>query len=83
MKKGILTFHNCANYGAAFQAYALWKTLSRLTEDQVELIDYTNYKISTLEQIKRMRNESTLLRRLKNLIAIPYIEKNGTFFDPS
>lgn len=74
MKKGILTFHNCANYGAAFQAYALWKTLGALTTDEVELIDYNNPKISTSAQIERMEKEPTLARRLKNLVAIPYLK---------
>lgn len=80
MKKGILTFHNCANYGAAFQAYALWRTLGRLTTDPVELIDYTNPKISTQAQINRMEAERALPRRLKNLIALPYVRRKYAHF---
>lgn len=80
MKKGILTFHNCANYGAAFQAYALWKTLSQITEDPVEIIDYINPKISTLAQIKRMEEDYSLTGKVKNLITLPYIKRKYGHF---
>lgn len=80
MKKGILTFHNCANYGAVFQAYALWRTLSSLSSDTVELIDYTNPKISTSAQINRMENEHALSKKIKNLIALPYIKRKNKCF---
>lgn len=36
-----MTFHNVPNYGAALQAYALFKAVHALT-DEVEIVDYIN-----------------------------------------
>lgn len=45
-KIGILTFHNCVNYGAAMQAYGLQSFLISKGYN-VEIIDYVNEKIDS------------------------------------
>lgn len=41
MKVGIITFHQAFNYGAVLQAYALYKSVSKLG-GECEIIDYRN-----------------------------------------
>ena len=45
-KIGILTFHNCVNYGAVMQAYGLQSFLESKGYD-VEIVDYVNEKIDS------------------------------------
>lgn len=46
MKKiGITTFHKAHNYGAVLQAYALSETLKKMTNFDIEFIDYYNKKL--------------------------------------
>ena len=45
---GTITLHHNANYGANLQAYALVKSISSLTEEEVRLVDYRNERIRNL-----------------------------------
>ncbi|MBE5946154.1 MAG: polysaccharide pyruvyl transferase family protein [Lachnospiraceae bacterium] len=42
MKVGIITFHFANNFGAALQTYALSKAIEKITNEDVEIIDYRN-----------------------------------------
>lgn len=45
---GTITLHHNANYGANLQAYALVKSISSLTDEEVRLVDYRNERIRNL-----------------------------------
>lgn len=72
MKIGILTFHNCTNYGAVLQAYSLWKTLSHIANESVEIIDYVCPKISTEERVDSQLKQRSLRGGAKAILSIPY-----------
>lgn len=55
MKYGILTFHNIPNYGAAFQALALCKTMRDFGAD-CEIIDYRCDNIAQRELVFKKSN---------------------------
>ena len=40
MQIGIITFHDTVNYGATLQAVATYKAISKLENQNVEIIDY-------------------------------------------
>ncbi len=80
MKTGILTFHNPANYGAAFQAYALWKTLSEMPGVSAEIIDYESPRISTAAQLRKMAADNSLKGLVKKVIAYPYLHRKQELF---
>lgn len=63
MKIGIITFHDCSNYGAAFQMFGLYKTLKKNGFD-VEVIDYKNIFISSDLQLKNMKK----IKSIKGLV---------------
>ena len=46
-KIGILTYHRALNYGAVLQTYALYKKLTNLTNQKVEIINYYNKSIES------------------------------------
>lgn len=77
MKVGILTFHNSANYGAAFQAYATQEGLNNLGVEG-EIINYTNsyrrggYGIKKL--FLRELRKGGILTAVKALAGAPLIE---------
>jgi len=45
---GTITLHHNANYGANLQAYALVKSISTLTDEEVRLVEYRNERIRNL-----------------------------------
>ncbi len=80
MKTGILTFHNPANYGAAFQAYALWKTVSEMPGQMAEIIDYENPQISAEAQLRKMAADRSVKGLVKKVIAYPYMRRKQALF---
>lgn len=63
MKIGILTYHNARNIGAALQAYALQKSISKLGIKS-EIIDYRCNHLDKVYEIKKI----TKLRSIKDII---------------
>lgn len=80
MKTGILTFHNCTNYGAVFQTYALWKTTDALTGGGAEVIDYENPKISTRLQVETAKKSRSLKGLIRRGLMVPYQQQKNTLF---
>lgn len=80
MKTGILTFHNPANYGAAFQAYALWKTISEIPGQTAEIIDYENPRISAAAQLQKVAADKSPRGLVKKVIAYPYMRRKEALF---
>lgn len=80
MKTGILTFHNPANYGAAFQAYALCKTLNEMPGQTAEIIDYENPRISAEAQLRKMAADRSVKGLVKKVIAYPYMRRKQALF---
>ena len=80
MKTGIFTFHNPTNYGAAFQAYALKEAVSRLTGHDVEIIDYTNPRISAESQLQAVKQNHSAKGIVKQIIALPYMKRKLQLF---
>lgn len=80
MKTGILTFHDCINYGALLQAYALWKTAGSLT-GAAEVIDYKNPRITTRLQIERDMKDRSPKGLVKRVLTVPYRRKKNALFE--
>lgn len=80
MKTGILTFHNCTNYGAVFQTYALWKTVGNLQKEPVEVIDYENRKISSEFQLKAAQNDTSVKGLIRRVLMVPYQKRKCELF---
>lgn len=80
MKTGIFTFHNPTNYGAAFQAYALREAVSRITDQDVEIIDYTNPRISAGFQLQALKQNHSAKGIVKQIIALPYMKRKLQMF---
>lgn len=80
MKIGILTFHNCSNYGAAFQTYALHTAIVKNISHSCEVINYSNDYISSDVEISKMK----VIRSIKDFIRYcilykAYKKKNDVF----
>lgn len=75
-KTGIITFHDTANYGAAFQAYATQVMLEKLC-GSAEIIDYTNQTRSDRYSVKRRLGKlvkgKKYLSAFKNLLGSYFI----------
>lgn len=80
MKTGILTFHDCINYGALLQAYALWKTAGRLT-GAAEVIDYKNPRITTRMQIERDLKDRSVKGIAKRMLTVPFRQRKNALFE--
>ena len=53
MQIGIITFHDTVNYGATLQAVATYKAISKLENQNVEIIDYRCKSIDIRELPKK------------------------------
>lgn len=72
-KIGILTFHNANNYGAALQAYALQKSVSRLFPTyNVEIVDYQTKAIRNQRSFSALKKSQGLFRAFMHY---PFIHK--------
>lgn len=78
MKVGIITFHDSNNYGAALQAAALRKTISKYHE--CEIIDYKCTKISGEEKIKVLENSKGIKNLIKKYLTLGYYKKKNLNF---
>lgn len=75
-KIGILTYHRALNYGAVLQTYALYKKLTNLTNQKVEIINYYNKSIESGRNITTSGKIS-----LTKLVKYPYILLKSQKFD--
>lgn len=81
MRIGILTFHDCTNYGALFQAYALRKIVGRLSDAQTEIIDYKNPRITERLQIEDVMKDRSFKGFVRRMISVPYRRKKNELFE--
>ena len=74
MKIGVLTFHGAHNYGSVLQAYALQTFVQDTFRARGIECDYKiiNYRTNYQKEIYGGLPASTLKRRLKRLLEVPY-----------
>lgn len=71
-KVGILTFHDAANYGAFLQAYALQEYLKKISDNQIEVV---NYKAEFIKKSYSLFSKSSGGNLLKSIL------KNTLYFN--
>lgn len=82
MKIGILTFHKSENYGSVLQAYALCKKLISLdSNNQVEIVDYSNEKQRALYAgFHKMNSAKNIAKNARSLLNISQLTKRSNAF---
>jgi hypothetical protein len=81
LKVGIITFHNCANYGAVLQSYALQHAIDKYTEHDCEIIDYINPVISSSTRLEKIKHINSAKDLVKFFVTYPYYMKKNKIFD--
>ena len=74
MKKkiGILTFHQCINYGAILQTFALQKYLNRFDNVNAEVINYENKTFKEKYTIRRFFKKQKISYFIYNYLVMPF-----------
>lgn len=70
MKTGIITIHYGINYGSALQSYALSKFLSRLENNNVEVINYIPPRYTKKRRYLQTSKELNGIKKLLYLLAV-------------
>ncbi|MGD6735123.1 polysaccharide pyruvyl transferase family protein [Photobacterium leiognathi subsp. mandapamensis] len=81
MKKiGIITYHCVDNYGAVLQAYSLLDTTKKLSNMDVEIIDYRPTEITKNYSFSIVPKNRSVVKLFSNLLSYPFKKiKNNKF----
>ncbi|MBQ4799513.1 polysaccharide pyruvyl transferase family protein [Pseudoalteromonas sp. MMG006] len=81
MKKiGIITYHCVDNYGAVLQAYSLQDTVKKISNLDVDIVDYRPIEITKNYSFSIIPKNKSVIKLISNLLSYPFKkQKNAKF----